>query len=140
MHARGEVHETPTRVPPGARGPRWTVQPAASAAGALASAKASATSAVAARAAVTRCIEPGRGPDALLAGVDRPLELGLVHARPALDAEVARLVVELVARAALLPVGARPLSAPPPRGHVLRRRARRAARLAAASTLLVDSA
>ncbi len=42
--------------------------------------------------------------------------------RAAVDAELLRLVVELVAGAALLPVGARPLAAALARGHVLESR------------------
>ena len=55
---------------------------------------------------------------------DRALELGLVHRRPALDPEVLRLGVELVARAALLAVRAGALTAALRGRHVLRRRAR----------------
>src|SRR5205823_2611075 len=47
----------------------------------------------------------------LLLRVDRPLKLLLVHARAALDSELARLVVELVARPALRPLGPRALPA-----------------------------
>src|SRR5438477_13153923 len=74
---------------------------------------------------------------ALLA-VDRALELLLVHARAALDAELPRLVVELVAGASLRPAGPRPLAAAPAGRHVARRRPGRPARLARPRALLVD--
>jgi hypothetical protein len=47
--------------------------------------------------------------------VDRPLQLGLVHLRPTLDAELPGLVVELVARPAARAAGARPLASATPR-------------------------
>src|SRR5689334_4994849 len=73
--------------------------------------------------------------------VDSPLELLLVHPRAAFDVQVLGLVVELVARPALLAVGARPLSpALARRLRVADRRPRTAARLAGARTLLVDRA
>ena len=74
---------------------------------------------------------------ALLA-IDRALQLGLVHLRAAFDAEVARLCVELIARATPGTgfAGAQP--AAPPRGDVTRRGARAAARFAATGALLVD--
>src|SRR5947209_7366147 len=76
----------------------------------------------------------------LLLRVDRPLELLLVHARAALDSELARLVVELVARPALRPVGPRPLPAAPAGRLVVDRRPRRGPRLAVLGALLVDGA
>ena len=66
----------------------------------------------------------------LLAG-DRTLELLLVHRRAAVDPDLLRLVVELVARAALLPVRARPPAAAARRRHVLGRGPRAGLRLAA---------
>src|SRR5436190_23390317 len=67
------------------------------------------------RAARSSC-PPWEGPSrrslrsSLLLPVDGPLQLVLVHARAALDVQLLRLVVELVARATFLSVGARALS------------------------------
>src|SRR4051794_2281364 len=70
---------------------------------------------------------------------DGPLELGLVHLRPALDALVLGLVVELVAGAtAGTLVGPEP--AAPARRDVIGRRAARLLRLAGPCPLLVDRA
>src|SRR4029079_1727156 len=74
----------------------------------------------------------------LLLRVDRPPELLLVHRRPALDAELLGLVVELLARPALRPVRPGALAAAPRGGHVLRRRGRGAPRLAGEGGLIVD--
>src|SRR3954452_20971475 len=81
---------------------------------------------------------PTRKPRLGLLAVDRALELRLVHRRAALDAEVLRLFVQLVARAALGPVGARPLAAAARGRHVLRRGPRPCTRLVAPGALLVD--
>src|SRR5262245_59555007 len=81
---------------------------------------------------------PGRR--STLLGLDGPLELRLVHARPALDVQRLRLVVELVARAALRPGRARAQAAPATRGHVVAGQPRRALRLAGPGALLVDRA
>src|SRR5687767_13133312 len=71
---------------------------------------------------------------------DGALQLLLVHRRAALDAERARLGVQLVARAALGAVGARSLAAAARGRDVVRRGARSRPRLAAAGTLFVDGA
>src|SRR5438067_10242397 len=76
----------------------------------------------------------------LLLRVDRPLKLLLVHARAALDSELARLVVELVARPALRPVGPRALPAALAGRLVVDRCARRPPRLPMLRALLVDRA
>src|SRR4051812_41859017 len=70
---------------------------------------------------------------------DGALELSLVHLRPALDALLPRLVVELVAGSA---AGAlvRPEPTAPARRDVIGRRTARLLGLARASTLLVDGA
>src|SRR4029450_10814210 len=68
----------------------------------------------------------------------RPLELRLVHLRTALDAELLRLVVELIASRPLRPVGAGPEPSAPSRGDVARRGPRGRPRLAASRALLVD--
>src|SRR6202008_3574559 len=72
-----------------------------------------------------------------LRAVDGALQLLLVHLRAAVDAELAGLGVELVARAALGPVGARAQAAAARGGHVARRGARARARLARTGALLV---
>src|SRR5581483_3910529 len=71
------------------------------------------------------------------ATVDRALELCLVHRRAAGDVQLPRLVVELLSRPALRARGARPQPAAPRRRDVVRRAARRRARGAGASALLV---
>src|SRR5205807_922184 len=75
-----------------------------------------------------------------LAGVDGALQLRLVHARAAGNVELRRLLVELLARAALRALGARPQAAAAAGGDVPHRRSRPAARLALARALLVDRA
>src|SRR5436190_18732063 len=72
--------------------------------------------------------------------VDGALQLRLVHPRAAFDAELLRLVVELVARAALRAVRARALSPALARRLVADGRARARARLAPTRALLVDRA
>ena len=72
--------------------------------------------------------------------VDGPLQLGLVHLRAAVDAELLGLVVELVAGPAARAARARALAAAAAGGDVLRRGARGGARLAGAGALLVDRA
>src|SRR5262249_51461579 len=83
---------------------------------------------------------PSAGPEPLLPPVDRALQLRLAHPRAALDAEAARLVVELLFRAPLRPIcpGAEPAAAA--RRHVGPREPRARARLTLARALLVDSA
>src|SRR3954471_20696854 len=77
----------------------------------------------------------------VLLPVHGSLELVLVHVRAALDVQLLRLVVELVARTALLAVGARPLApAVPWRLRSARRRLGRGPGLAVASAFLVDGA
>src|SRR3954453_22591812 len=76
----------------------------------------------------------------LLPAVDRALQLLLVHARAALDAHALGLVVELLLRAALLPVGAGAEAAPAAGRDVLTGEARRLLGLPGAGTLLVDRA
>src|SRR4051794_27028370 len=76
---------------------------------------------------------------ALLSG-DRALELLLVHLRASVDAQLACLVVELVARAPSWTAATRALAAPPAGRDVARRGPRSLARLAGASALLVDGA
>src|SRR3954469_7622346 len=76
----------------------------------------------------------------LLPAVDRALQLLLVHARAALDAHVLGLVVELLLRASLLPVGTGAKATAAARRHVLARQARGGLRLAGAGALLVDGA
>src|SRR5205085_2167007 len=71
---------------------------------------------------------------------DGALELGLVHVRTALDAELPRLVVELVARAPARARAARALPASAARGDVARRGPRRLAGLSPAGALLLHGA
>src|SRR5436190_14335195 len=87
-------------------------------------------------------IDPRGGPAArparlaLLSG-DRPLELLLAHLRAAIDVELPRLVVELLAGPALRSARARALASAPRRGDVLGGGPRALLRLARTRALLL---
>ncbi|CAK7279540.1 hypothetical protein SGPA1_10318 [Streptomyces misionensis JCM 4497] len=86
-----------------------------------------------------RLSRPSRLPPSALLGLQRALELVLVHVRAALDAALPRLVVQLVAgRAVGADPVARPLAAAPAGRHVLRGGAAGGLRLAGAGAFLVD--
>src|SRR5438874_5044596 len=80
----------------------------------------------------------GQDNDPLLPGVDRTLQLGLVHLRPAFDVHALGLVVELLLRAAPRPAPAGAQTASATRGDISPRRPRRLAGLAATRAFLVD--